>query len=80
MPIDLSLTARNYRLAQSEAERVLLDEAIESIRENPTQGTLLPYPWQPGARELSRNGYSFTYVYNAESNRLLIRTIKLSPL
>ena len=80
MPLELSLTARNFRLAQSEAERVLLDEVIETIRQHPTQGTLLPYPWQPGTREIDLNGYTVSYVYHAEDRRLFIRAIKLSPL
>ena len=76
----LSLQAQNYRLAQSEAERVFLDEVIESIRDDPTQGLSLPFPWQNGTRQLDRNGYSFTYVYRAENRYLFIRTIKLAPL
>ena len=76
----MSLQARNYRLAQSDAERVFLDEVIESKRDDPTQGMPLPFPWQNGTRQLDRNGYSFTYIYKAEDRYLSIRTIKLSPI
>ena len=76
----LSLSARNFRLAQSEAERVFLDEVIESIRDDPTQGTLLPFPSQPGSRQLDRNGYSFFYVYRDEHHYLFIRTVRLFPM
>ena len=76
----LSLQARNYRLAQSEAERVFLDEAIWTIRDDPTQGIQLPFPWQTGARELNKNGYHFIYIYIAENHYFFIRTIQLSPL
>lgn len=76
----LSLQARNYRLAQSEAERVFLDEVIRSIRDDPTQGIPLPFPWQSGTRQLDRNGYYFIYIYRVESQYLFIRTIQLSPL
>ena len=76
----LSLQARNYRLAQSEAERVFLDEVIGSIKDDPTQGIPLPFPWQTGTRQLEMNGYHFIYFYLAESHYLFIRTIQLSPL
>ncbi len=80
MEDSLSLQARNYRLAQSEAERVFLDEAILAIQRDPNQGTLLSYPWQAGARQLVSHGYKFIYIYNVESRHLFIRTIELAPV
>ena len=77
MEVIISKPALAFIIAQPEAERFLLLEAIERLEQNPHMGPTLPFPWRPEVRGFVTGNYWVTYRIN--NDRVEVRGVTMVP-
>ena len=73
----ISRVAREFVIAQPQAGRFLLIDALRKLRESPLSGDPLPYPWRPGLLGLVVEQYFITYRF--QDNFLDVLSITVMP-
>ena len=78
MEVRISLSAKNFIIAQPEAGRLLLEQAMDALEVNPNIGTSMPFPWRPDALAFGQDRYWITYSIS-EDNVLHVCSVSVVP-